>query len=270
MVRIILLLASRILTLAVLFGLAGATGPALAGDQNVGDRPAVSGLNGQTYVLGGWLGDSVNDTGMVAFGGKVAAPLGNRFGVQGDTLLAFSHGEFGGGVAGHAFWRDPSAGLLGLYGQWVARHQPNWKTWRGGAEAHAYFSNFDFTAIVGYESPVLPESYGNHDDVFTIADVAYYVSDDARISAGYRYLNGVNIAAVDLELQHWTSNWPEDVSLTLSGRVGELDYAAVWLGLTWNFGADGRSLRARHREDGTIDTEKENIFQIDLPRGYGH
>lgn len=40
-----------------------------------------------------------------------------------------------------------------------------------GIEAQAYVGRFDFGGIVGYESPVLPESYDNHDDVFTIADV---------------------------------------------------------------------------------------------------
>lgn len=57
--------------------------------------------------------------------------------------------------------------------------------------------------------------------------------------------------------------------LTLSGRVGELDYAAVWIGLTWNFGLNGKSLRAGHREDMTINTEKENILQARLKSIYG-
>ena len=65
----------------------------------------------------------------------------------------------------------------------------------GRLEAQAYADNIDFAATVGYERPVLPDQFTNQDDLFAIVDVGYFITDNARISGGYRYLNGVNIAA---------------------------------------------------------------------------
>ena len=258
-----------LIVLSFLLVSGGASGIALAGDVDGGDGLAISHFNGRAYIVGGWLDDSVNGTGMVAVGGSLATPIGRYFGVQGDTALAFSHGEFGGGVAGHVFWRDPSAGLFGIYGQWVARHQPNWKTWRGGLEAQSYLGDWDLRAIVGFEEPVLPAGYASHHDIFAIADVGYYFSDNVQLSIGYRYLNGFNIGAVDFKFLSPDASRSKDLLLTLSGRIGEFGYAAAWLDLTMLIGAPQISLRDHYRKYSAMDTEKENIFQVDIQRAYG-
>ena len=226
---------------------------------------AVSSLNGHATLLSGWLEDSVNDTGMAALASLFSLPIGENLGFQTDSLIAFSHGEFGGGIAGHLFWRDPTAGMAGIFGQWVARHQPNWKTWRAGVEGEIYLDQLSVGTVLGYEIPKLPNGISSQEDIFAIADLSYYPNDDFRILTGYRYLNRTNIAALGLETKLFALPM---ASLLLEGRLGQRDYAAVWTGLRWRFGEIPKTLKRHHRKDGVGDTERESIFQINVHKEY--
>jgi hypothetical protein len=75
---------------------------------------AVDGFNAKAGGYGGTLDDKIVYGGQ----GSFAVPLGCGYGLQADGLA----GSFGDNsiyaVGGHLFWRNPSSGLLGLYGSY--------------------------------------------------------------------------------------------------------------------------------------------------------
>src|SRR5438045_5739032 len=84
--------------------------------------PAVDGFNGRFEALGGALnGNSIQGT-----RGAITVPLAYQWGLQVDGALgALNHSAFG-SAGGHLFWRDPTKGLVGLYGSHV-----RWDRFRG-------------------------------------------------------------------------------------------------------------------------------------------
>ena len=74
--------------LALFFSWVGAAGAGGgAGDWGAYGRPAVFGNKRKGRVLGGWLEDSVNDTGMTAIGGSIATPLGPQLRTAGGCFV---------------------------------------------------------------------------------------------------------------------------------------------------------------------------------------
>src|SRR5262249_47119198 len=74
--------------------------------------PAVSGVIGKLDLA---VGEA---DGRMAFASSqsLAAPLSHSFGLQLDAMEGFGEHDAYGGAAAQAFWRDPSKGLLGVYG----------------------------------------------------------------------------------------------------------------------------------------------------------
>jgi opacity protein-like surface antigen len=77
--------------------------------------PAVDGINGKVDAFGGSLAHHSFYGGT----GSFSVPLGPQFGFQADGMAASYRGDFLDGVAGHGFWRDPSKGLIGVYGDYL-------------------------------------------------------------------------------------------------------------------------------------------------------
>ena len=178
------------------------------------------------------------DDGIFGASGSVAVPLGDRFGAQFDGMAASLDGDFIGGVSGHLFWRDPSVGLLGATGSYVTREGSGIDLWRIGAEAELYVGRFTFEGIVGYEDVDVPTGFSLDDgNVFGIADAAFYVTEDFRISVGYRHLLNTHIGAASLEYQLPLESF-SGVSIFAEGRIGQDDYASAWGGLRFAFGGE--------------------------------
>src|SRR5690606_22658892 len=114
---------------------------------DAGTKPAVSGLNAKVE---GAFGD-IDGEGFGYGGGSVAAPLGHQFGVQLDVLGGSYDGEFVGSGGGHAFWRDPDVGLLGLYASYTkfdgngGVHQSKY-----GVEGELYLDRLTLSGVGGY------------------------------------------------------------------------------------------------------------------------
>jgi hypothetical protein len=97
-------------------------------------------------------GCPVDDKTLYGGQGSVAVPLGCGYGLQADGLA----GSFGDNsiyaVGGHLFWRNPSSGLLGLYGSYQ-----RWDQFSGvnvnhiAPEAELYFGGWTFQGIAGVE-----------------------------------------------------------------------------------------------------------------------
>jgi hypothetical protein len=156
--------------------------------------PAVSGFNAKWEALGG----SLNGQTLAGSTGSLSAPLGRQFGLQLDILAASYGGDFLGGAAGHLFWRDPSVGLIGLYGSGLA-----WDRFGGIAagnaaiEAERYWNRWSIGGIAGVEfgnaktqtTPVvggaLVDSFDIKTRFFDQIDLSYYLTDNFKLSVGH-------------------------------------------------------------------------------------
>ena len=76
--------------------------------------PAVGAFNGEIGAFGGGF----NQGGVGIANGKIDVPLTFSTGAQIDGSLGDIAGQSYGSLAGHAFWRDPSIGLVGAYAEW--------------------------------------------------------------------------------------------------------------------------------------------------------
>lgn len=227
------------------------------------DLPAVSGINGKIDLFGGYtwsdLGDEDDDdddSDSEFWGGtgSFSVPLGPLFGFQADGLLASSDGDAVWGVGGHLFWREPTKGLLGLYAGYTRFEEYDSDVTQVAAEGEAYFGRFSVEALLGYEFYNLDDDFDFDDDdgdddgsIFGGLDLAFYATDNLRVSAGYRYQAERSMGVVGAEYMLPVNSFAAP-AIFAEGRVGEDDYAAVLGGVRLYFG-EQKSLIRRHRED---------------------
>jgi hypothetical protein len=77
--------------------------------------PAVDGFNGK---IEGYGGGANHSSGFYGAEGSLSFPLAQQVGLQIDGGVgSFNHSGTSRG-AGHLFWRDPSVGLIGVYGSY--------------------------------------------------------------------------------------------------------------------------------------------------------
>lgn len=211
--------------------------------------PAVSGPNGKISVEGG----AFDDEGAGIAQGSFAVPLGHMFGLQADGALGTIDDEVLGGGALHLFMRDPSSHLIGVYG---SLH--TWDSidiWRLAGEAELYMGRFSLAGLAGYEHVEVPSTVGglpvltaDSGHFFGQTDLAYYITDDFKIYAGYRYLNEAGFAAAGTE--YLLRGFEVPLSLFAKADFGNDDYTRATGGLKVYFSADpGSSLVDRQRRD---------------------
>ncbi len=211
--------------------------------------PAVSGPNGKISVEGGSFDD--NSSGL-AFG-SFTMPLGTSLGLQTDGAVGAIDNDTMGGGGLHLFTRDPSSYLLGIYGSYHTWDDIN--IWRAAAEFELYLSRFSFSGLAGYESVAVPSTSNgllvltpDDEHFFAQTDLAYYITDDFKISGGYRYLNETSFAAAGAEYLFRAHDVP--MSLFANGDFGDEDYTRITGGLRIYLSGDpGKSLIDRHRMD---------------------
>lgn len=204
--------------------------------------PAVSGFNGK------WEFDPgiITGTGGVRAAGSLSAPLGDRFGVQGDGILTWSsgHGLVGGGAL-HAFTRDPSSYLAGVTAGVVVSSNATLAAL--GAEGELYLDRWSLEGWAGvagldFVDPALVDKVGG----FAIGDIAYYPTDDFRVSLGGSYLLG------DLSLHTAAEYQFSGAPLSVVGDARLHDNGALTftVGLKGSFGGkNDKSLIDRQRQD---------------------
>lgn len=212
---------------------------ALAADVDPGCVPAVSAINGKIEGAGGFYEDEVGDGARFQGVASLSLPLGCLFGAQVDVGAGDLDGDGFFGVGGHLFMRDPSSYLLGIHGQYIDLSGED--IFRLGPEAELYLDNVTLSAMAGLEDV---ENFDT-DDVVAQIEAAYYISDNFKLYAGYRHFLPIDAGAIGFEFQ------PESLpgSVFVDAMVGSDDYVSVMGGLRFYFGADDKSLKARHRED---------------------
>ena len=125
-----------------------------------------------------------------------------------------------------------------------------------GAEWASYLNRFTLEGVVGVESGNnrsaviggLVETVNLKTRIFDKIDLAYYLTDDLKLSIGHRYYGGKNLLALGGE---WSFAKFGNVSpaLFVEGRVGSNQFDGVWGGVRVYFGQKPKSLIRRHRED---------------------
>ena len=214
--------------------------------------PAVTQPNGKISVEGGAYDDK--SAGLAL--GSFSVPLGYAFGLQADGAIGTIDDETMGGGGLHLFTRDPSSYLFGAYGSYHT-----WDSidiWRAAAEGELYFGPVSISGIAGYESVDVPSLRSglivltpDDEHFFAHADLSYYLTEDFKISGGYRYLNESSFAAASAEYLLRGSDVP--LSLFAKGDFGDDDYTRITGGVKVYLGDDpGKSLLSRHR---TADPE---------------
>ena len=186
---------------------------------------------------------------MLRAAGSLSLPVGDRFGVQADVMGNFSPSSTVFGGALHAFTRDPSRYLLGVTAGVVV--QPGQATLAAlGAEGELYLDRISLEGWAGiaslnYVNPAMLDLTG----AFAIGDLAYYPTDNLRVSVGGSYLLG------DLSL-HAATEYQFDgpggspLSLTGDARLHTSGNYTLTVGLKGYFGGDpSKSLIDRNRQD---------------------
>lgn len=218
--------------------------------------PAVSGINGKISLLGG----SLFDEGYGALSGSISIPVGVRYGLQLDGAVGTHDGEFIGGGAGHLFWRDPSMGLLGLFGSHTYHDNLDGSVSRIGVEAEYYWNRATLKGVVGAEFFDFDVATDVDDEgFFAFSDISYYPIDNLELSVGHRYTAETHALALGVEYQLDQQVFSSGVALFAEGRIGENDYQGIWGGVTFYIG-DDKSLIRRHREDDPDDWGEDNLL----------
>lgn len=239
---------SRVLNTLLLSGsmLAGlAVTSAFAADVEAGPLPAVSGINGKIEFAAGISdADAVSSDGVFYGAGAISIPLGDTFGLQADFAVVDAFDETAVGGALHLFTRDPNQYLFGAIGGY-ADFGAGETLW-GGAEAEIYLDQISIEAVAGVMD--LDAGNVNSTELFAVADVALYATDDLRLSVGASSIAGFETAGVGMEWALGDIGLP--ISFTADARIGEDDFIAAKAGFTIYFGSGSeKSLKDRHRQD---------------------
>ncbi len=249
--------------------------------------PAVDAVN---YKLDGFGGELSNRT-FYGSNGSVTFPLGGQFGAQIDGTLGGLDNRFAAAAAGHLFWRNPGAGLLGVYGSWNY-----WDQFGGAnvghvaAEGEAYWGQFTLQGIVGVEfgnsvsgttpagvtattvvGPVITTTtamtaslingFSVPTRVFDEINLKYYFTNDISGYAGHRYLGGRNALALGAELAQPLGRGVM-ASAFVEGWVGEDSFTGIWGGLKLYFGPNDKPLITRQRTEDPNNWDVDNFFGI--------
>jgi hypothetical protein len=237
--------------------------------------PAVDGFNWKVGGLGGTLANRTIAGGQ----GSFSIPVGNAYGFQLDGASGSFDNRYFGAVAGHLFWRDPSRGLLGIYGS-----HTYWDQFGGlsvnhvAGEGEAYLGPFTVQGIAGAEfgnsrtnvtgvstSPAatttFTETYDGRTRFFDEINLAWYANDNTKLFVGHRYLGGKNALALGGEAALPSAS-PYLITAFVEGRVGEANYHGIWGGLRFYWDQKSKSLIQRQRQDDPNNWLPETLFSI--------
>ncbi len=251
------------LALVVLFA-AGMAGTANAADVVAGgadvlspepiaqQRPAVDGMNFQLSGVTGAIGGYANSMFIATMATPI--PVFEQFGIQADLAIGNYDSDYVSSAAAlHIFWRDPSIGLFGIYGDWSYINPEH--AGRVAFEGALYNGRWSLDVMAGVQ-------FGQHvyTDFIDEIDLAYYFTDNLRGSIGQRLTSRGNVGNLSFE---WM---PENVpgwSVFGQAEAGEDDYHAAWIGLKYAFGTgSSNTLIERDRNANALVRIPRNIASV--------
>jgi len=217
---------------------------------------SVDGYNFEFSVLGGFFDRNVlGEASNAQFTTSFSAPLPyfESLGFQIDAGIGVYDGDFTSAAAGlHIFHRDPSVGLIGLYGDWGYTNPEH--AGRVGIEAAVYNDRWSLDVLVAGQ-------FGQH--VFTEfvdeVDLSYYFTDNFRGSIGHRLTSRGHVGNVSFEHQ-LTDAGLDGVSIFGEFEAGDDNYTAAWGGLRYATGTG-----ASH-SGSLIERDRQGSIQVRIPR----
>lgn len=229
---------------------------------------AVSALNAKVEVGGfhtsfdeqGNNGNSLESAHGHMVQGAVSVPLGRQFGLQIDAGSMHGSADLDSvffasqeldieayGLGGHLFWRDPTVGLLGVYG-----HQTEYDIegvdithTRFGVSGEAYLGNVTLKGFGGQDK-VEFDAFADGTYWVASGEVDFYLTDDFMVKAGVEHSFNSTIGFAGVEAAFSSSSIASSLFANVS--FGEAGTSAM-AGLRFYFGQQGKSLKRRHRED---------------------
>jgi hypothetical protein len=232
----------RVPTWLVSIAILGAAAGAVGAQQ----LPAVSGPNGKLEFDAGAL-SLPTPTFVTRAAGTLTLPVGTSFGLQFDANIGVLPG-FSSGGAVHLFTRDPASYLIG--GALGIIQMPGALVAAAGPEAELYFDRWTLEAWAGV-SYAHPAATPDRLAPFVMTTLAYYPSEQLRLSIGLSSLDGYNALHLGTEYQFTTTPMP--LALLAAARIGQDGAILATLGLKAYLGPPDKSLIRRHREDDPVD-----------------
>ena len=208
---------------------------------------AVSDFNGKIQAGGGYA-DIEDDSGDFTAEGvaSLSLPLGCMFGLQLDAGIREQLDDTQYGGIAHLFIRDPESYLFGITGGVL--DGDSYMLYPVGPELELYLGNFSFEAWGGYVY-VDPDDNDSKDTGFVIADAAFYVTDNFRVSVGGKIVDDFEALRAGFEYQFDESPF----GLYAKAEYGDDDFISVLGGVKFYFGGEQKTLIRRHREDDPHD-----------------
>ena len=216
--------------------------------------PAVDGINFKASVVSGVIGGYANHMFLASVSTPI--PYFSQFGVQVDAGIGnYRSGYTSAASALHIFWRDPSVGMIGIYGDYAYVNPEH--AGRMGGEFSWYNGPWtvDVFAGVQFGQYVLTEFV---DEV----DLTYYFNSNFKGSVGHRLISRGHVANLSFEYMPElgaSNGW----SIFGEVEAGEDDYYAGWLGLRYSFGtSSAKSLIERDRQADPIVRIPRNLASV--------
>jgi hypothetical protein len=200
-----------------------------------GSLPAVSAINAKLDMSGGVA--SGDPAGLVA--GSLTVPVYHDFGVQLDAGGGTVDEKAITGGAVHAFYRDPSTGLVGAIAERVWHRSEFYNQF--GAEGEYYDGPLTFATHGGYQNGV------NHGG-FSAVDVHWYATDNLALTPGFSTSGDRVWGRAAVEWQPDLHDVPPGLAIFSSAGGGNHGYSFAIAGVRYYFG-DHKSLIRRQRED---------------------
>lgn len=207
--------------------------------------PAVSAPNGKLDLAIG--AGSEDENGLYTLGGSLSLPFGDSFGAQVDlSIQGFDDPTVSGAL--HLFTRDPSSYLLGVTAGVVRSDAALMGAI--GVEGELYLDRVSLEGWVGFAGIDYSESVAvDKDGFFALADIAFYPTDDLRLSLGVASV--LQYESLSLGAEYQLPDMP--LALTANARLGEDGAVRAMAGLRFYIGDEQKSLIDRHRQDDPRD-----------------
>lgn len=229
---------------------------------------SVDALNFEFSGLGGsYQRNVIGSASNAMFLATLASPIPffENFGVQIDGAIGSYDQDFTSAAGAlHLFWRDPSQGMIGLYGDWAYVNPEH--AGRVGVEFAVYNGRWTLEVLAGMQ-------FGQH--VFTEfideVDLSYYVTDNTRASIGHRLTSRGHVGNFSFEHLLTDEGLP-DWSIFGEVEAGEDNYVAGWGGIKFALGSTADTLIERDRRSNLLVRIPRNIASVtqcgdlDVPR----
>ncbi|MFT6659293.1 hypothetical protein [Maritalea sp.] len=207
-------------------------------------QTAVSQPNGKIEIEGG--GYTSPFAGQYGAGISFSAPMGDQLGFQVDGAIHNRGNTVTTGGAIHLFARDPDAYLAGAAAGYVVTDAA--KLFAIGPEFEVYADQLTVEAWAGwanvdYVSALRTDRSG----YFALLDVAYYATDNTRLSVGGGTILNNETVNIAFEQSFVESQMPFSLTGKLSWDEGFGTRATI--GFKSYFGVSEKSLIDRHRQD---------------------